>query len=456
MARSAFVTGGLFSLWVCIASAQDAAAPAGDAAEEPAAPRRVANVQWNPKTTPEEIKQYKKKELLEFEPATKAQNLTDAQQQTLTKFIRVAIYSLTVEQEVDNYPRIIEQKILAPIERTTTSPAAKGWMRDEVLKAAEELLFNDTQPPIVQYNVVKLVGELNETPATVRPPAPAVPYGPSYKLLTRVLKDPKFPIHCRIFAALGLERILRDGQLESYKKSEVGVDLATLLSEPIQDPVARKWLRMRLIDALGETGRVYDVGNNPVMLDALMKVVADPQEEWDVRANAARRATQLPFDGQTNVELINHEIGKLVYDVGTAYNAAKDRKASRWRWSFASCYLAYRSRTEQEQKVGHWGLLFQQTTRGKPQVDAAFKIMLPIFKAQIEYDVAPNAAAAPPAVPEPQLKALADWLSKNKPADRKPNTSSPQELKEVAPSKPDAANAASPEANTVDSTKQKS
>jgi hypothetical protein len=322
-------------------------------------------------------------------------------------------------------------------------------MRDEVLKVAEELLFNDTQPPIVQYNVVKLVAELNESPAAVRPPAPAVPYAPSYKLLARVLKDPKFPIHCRIAATFGLERILRDSGIENHKKSEIGVDLVTVLAEPIQDPVARKWLRMRLIDALGETGRVYDVGNNPVMLDALMKVVADPQEEWEVRATAARRATQLPFDGQTNVELINHEIGKLVYDVGTAYNAAKDRKSSRWRWSFASCYLAYKSRTEQEQKVRHWGLMFQQTPRGKAQVDAAFKIMLPIFKTQLESEAGPT-------IPEPQLKALADWLSKNKPADRKPNTNSPEELKEVAPSKPDAANAAGPEQNTAESTKQKS
>jgi hypothetical protein len=44
----------------------------------------------------------------------------------------------------------------------------------------------------------------------------------------------------------------------------------------------------------------------------------------------------------------------------------------------------------------------------------------------------------PGLIPEVQLKALADWLSKNKPTDRKPNTGSPAELPEVPPSKPEA------------------
>jgi hypothetical protein len=456
-ARTALVAAGLLSAFAGFVPAQqDPPATDDAAAAEVTPPRRAANIQWNPKTTPEEIKQFKRTVITEFDPATRSNSLTDAQRETLTKFIRHAIYMLTVEQEVDNFPKIIEQKILAPIDGPTTTDAAKKAMRNEVLKAAEELLFEDTQPPIVQYNVVVLVASLNEDPAdnSRRPPVPAVPYLDSYKLLVRVLKDPKFPIHCRLAAAFGLERLLRDGPVESYRRSEIGLELVAVLAEPIVHPIAKKWLRLRAIDAIGQTGRVSDVGNNPVFLDALMKTVADPQEDWEVRANAARRVTQLQFDGQTNVELVNHEIGKLVYDLGTAYNASKNRKASQWRWSIASTYLAYRSRTEEDQKVRHWGLLFQQVPRGKAQVDGAFKVMAPIFKLMLEANAGPNVAAPPPVIPDAQLKALADWLAKNKPTDRKPYATSPEELKEVPPSKPDAASAGNPEPDVTDSSKE--
>jgi hypothetical protein len=446
--RSVLACAGVLAALVGTASAQEAE-PAADQAAAPAEPappaRRAANIQWNPKTTPEEIKELRKIEFRDFDPATKAPNLSDAQREALTKFIRHAIYMLTVEQEVDNYPTIIERKILAPIERGTTSAPARSYMLETVLKTAEELLFEDTQPAIVQFNLVILAASLNERPAdnARRPAVPAVPYLASHKLLLRVVKEPKFPTHCRLMAAVGLDRILRDGEPSNVNRADIGRDLAPILAEPIEDPVARKWFRIRLIEAMGKTNRVYDTGNNPVILDGLVKVMADPQEDWDVRASAARAVSQLPFDGQTNVELINHEIGKLVYDMGTAYNASKNRKDSQWRRAFTSAYLAYRSKDETDQKVRHWGLMFQQIPRGKPVVEAAYKVMLPIFKVRLETPDGPN-DPVPGLIAEPSLKALADWLAKNKPTDRKTTPNSP-ELKEVAASKVDAVSAENPE-----------
>jgi hypothetical protein len=168
------------------------------------------------------------------------------------------------------------------------------------------------------------------------------------------------------------------------------------------------------------------VGGNPTIIDALMRALADQERDWFVRSAAARAVSQLPFDQATNVELINHEIGKLTLQLCEAYNADTGRKASKWRWAFATIYLAYRSETAEQQNQKHWGLQFQETQRGKAEVDALYKVLLPILKSMIETMDGRE-------IPDAQIKALADWLAKNKPADRKVTPTSP-DLKEAAAS----------------------
>ncbi|MBX3442892.1 MAG: hypothetical protein KF774_10840 [Planctomyces sp.] len=404
--------------------AQEGPADTEASAEEPE--RRATNISWNPLTTQDEIRALRRTELTEFDPATKQTVLSAPNEQMLAKYLQNAVNSLTVEQEVDNFPTIIERRILAPIERGSTSDAARAFMLDFTMKAAEQLLQD--QPPIVQYNAVSLISQLNARPAdnSRRPPVPAAPYLPTIQPLLRVLSDQSLPVHCRIMACRGLSRILRNGEPSTPQRADIGAALAAAMRQPVRNPLAAQWLRLRIIEALGLTGRLYDINGAPVIVDALLNTVAAKDETWVVRSAAARALSQLPFEGTTNVELINHEIAKLARELAVAYNADRNKRASQWRWSFATLYLSYMAETEADQKVRKWGLRSQNQARGRAQVDAAYQALLPIFKQMIE-------GARPEPIPDARITALNAWLDQNKPADRKATPRS-EELKELAAS----------------------
>jgi hypothetical protein len=420
-------------LLTSFAAAQEATPPEDDAPAEVAAPRKTAGIAWNPKTTPEEIKAVKNKELTEFTPATKLPSLNPKAEADIERHIKNAVYSLTVEQELDNFADIRQRKIIDPIEGPQTTDAARSFMLDVTMKTCSELLFNDTQPANVQYNLVLLIAQLNSKPAdlSARPAKAPVPYLPASKPLLQVAQTASFPIYCRIMAVHGLDRILRDGDVDAVTRSDLGRDLSKLLDEEIDRPIGAQWYYLRVCRALGVCGRLYDTAGSSTIIDSLLRTIASQKREWVVRSGAARAISQLPFEQSTNVELVNHEIGKLCLQLSEAYNASANKKDSQWRWSFSTIYLAYRSATEIDQKQRHWGLMFQTAQRGKPQVEALYKIMLPILKGMIESD-----AGRP--IPDAQIKALADWLAKNKPADRKATPASP-ELTEAAPSADPAA-----------------
>lgn len=398
--------------------------PAAEATPEAEAPRRAAGIAWNPRTTPEEIKKLRQREVQDFLPAMKSPSLTTAQDESLKRHVQNAVNSLTVEQEIDNFSTIIERKIVQQIDSTATSPPARAVMLDTALKGAEELLV--AQPPIVQFNAVLLASSLNSKAADLAARKPATPYGPASKMLIKVVQDTTFPVHVRNMAVRGLTRMLRDGESSATERGDWGTVLAAALDQPVEQPLAAKWYHLRLVEALGLTNRIYNVDNKPVIIDGLLKTLANPKEDWVVRAAAARAISQLPYDASVNVELINHEIGKLAFQLSEAFNADKNKAGSDWRWSMANLYLAYSSATAQDQNVRHWGLRFQQGSRGKPQIEAVYAILKPIFKSCLEKKV-------PEPIAKPQLDALKNWLSQNTPTDRKATPSSP-DLKEVEPS----------------------
>ena len=88
-----------------------------------------------------------------------------------------------------------------------------------------------------------------------------------------LLADPPKPISARIIAVRGLERLMRDGDISTVNKSDIGVTFAKALEQKVENPLARKWYRWKLVDGLGVTGRYEEVGNRPVIIDALMLVI---------------------------------------------------------------------------------------------------------------------------------------------------------------------------------------
>jgi hypothetical protein len=229
------------------------------------------------------------------------------------------------------------------------------------------------------------------------------------KILT---EEPPKPISARIIAARGLERLMRDGDLSTVNKADIGQVLADALKQKVENPLARKWYRWKLVDALGATGRYEDVGYRPVMIDALMSVLTNREDDWEVRTAAARAVSQLPLDQKINVDLVNYAIVQLLYDLAKAYNASDKMPPSTWRWSFDNIYLAYKSKSLDEQNNKHWGLMHLASSVGKDQITAAYKVVLAAVKPILEQQTLPP-------VPDAAIKALGEWLEKNKPAPDK-------------------------------------
>jgi hypothetical protein len=393
------------------AAAQDAA-PAEE--EEPA--DKIAEIagakliRWNPLTTMEEQKALKGAVLLELDPALRASNLSQTQRDVLRKHLRGAVHAITLQENLGSIASIIDRQIMLRLEGPTTTNAARDYGLSEVLAVLPELLAG--QPEIVQYNAVLIAARLNSKPGDLNRGVAATPYAPAHKFLLRVLSEEGRYLPCRIMAANGLNRYLLNGAPSGVEQSDIAVALAAALQQRVANQVGAEWYRFRLVQALGNTGRVYDIASKPVMLDSLLQVVASPSETFFVRATAARSISQLPFDANTNIELINHEIAKLVYQMGQAFNAAEKRNESRWRQSFFQTYMAYRSSTKQDQEERRWGLLFQRQTRDRPKVEAAYSLVLPVCKPLLE-------TKEPPQIPAARLEALKDWLSKNQPSSRK-------------------------------------
>jgi hypothetical protein len=164
-----------------------------------------------------------------------------------------------------------------------------------------------------------------------------------------------------------------------------------------------------------------------------MGVITNPKDDWEVRAAAARAVSQLPLDQKINVELVNYEIVQLLYDLANAYNASDKTPPSTWRWAFDSIYLAYKSATANDQNVKRWGLMHLASPAGREQISSAYKVVLPVVKPVLEQQSLPTIRAA-------SIKALGDWLEKNKlPADKRKVT--PQSPELPMPAKPPGAQA---------------
>lgn len=232
-------------------------------------------------------------------------------------------------------------------------------------------------------------------------------------------------------AVHGLDRLMRDGDISTVEKSKIGESLAMALNQKVENALARKWYRRRLVTALGVTGRYEETGHRPVIIDALMEVITNPRDDWETRAAAARSVSQLPLDKKVNVELVNCEIVRLLNDLSAAYIASDKMPPSMWRWAFDDIYLAYHSATAAEQNGKHWGLMHLESPRGRDQIGSAYKVVLKVVKPIIE-------SQALPALDPSAVKGLDEWLKANNVPDRKVTPDS-GDLKAPAAAQPQAA-----------------
>ncbi len=402
------------ALGAAAAVAQDN--PADDPApeSEPAPTATEDDAEYAPpKYTAEQKRDWELKQRLKFSQAVKVERLSPADKETLTAGAQYYLYRMTMPEERENLHEIVRELLDKHINSRVTSEEARNFMNEEVVRLGAELL---DQHPHVRRNVLILAASLSSDPRA-EPPAPFLG---ATKLFLTVLNDQyQFPAE-KLWAAKGLARIARSPQLAIADRSRIATDLVRALETP-EAQAPENWpYRMRLVDALGESGLVYDVTRQPILIDALLKLIINPQENWIIRATAARAVTQLPYEPQDNVNvpLVAYEITRLGHQMAQARNQAVG--ASHWPYCFLNLYMAFHPQTA-EQKQSKLGLLNQVTRPAYAQhqgvVQSAYQVVIPVVNSVVS---TPNA----PAIPQAQIQAMGNWLQNNVPADLKPTPAS--------------------------------
>lgn len=343
-----------------------------------------------------------KKLRLDFTLALKATRLGTKERELLTRGIEYYLYSMTAENPPSPIIELRRQLMThlrspSPI----TSDAAREYMLSEVVRISQGLL---DQPPGVRLNIMVLLASLSTNPA----PQDPVPYEPADKVLLSVLNDPDQLVQCKIWSAIGLARISRDGNPNISVKSRIAVDLVNALNSPEAKKSDNWWYRMRLVDAIGDNGEKVNITQDPVAIDALINIIHDPHEHWIIRSAAARAISQLKSDSQTNIPLVTHEICALGFQMAQTYNqqlAQTSKEAPYWRFCFANWYLSFQPRTA-EQKQRGWGLLQQAGGQDQPLVQAAYQASLPVINGVMRHK-------EPEPIPQGAIDGLDTWLQNN-------------------------------------------
>lgn len=425
----------IWATCITVASAQNPPATTEPAAEEPAAestplPEDIGQYA-PPKYTAEQKREWELKQRVKYSASLKTDRLSNADKELLTSGVQYYLYRLTMPEEFNNLHEIV-RKLLDEINSRVTSPEARAFMNDEVVRIGGELM---DQHPHVRRNVLILAASLCVDPRA----EPPTPYTGASKLFLAVLNDPsQFPAE-KLWAAKGLARIGLSTDLAIAERSRIATDLTAAL-DAADAKAPENWpYRLRVVDALGNSNLVYDVTRQPIVIDALMKIVVNQQENWIVRSAAARAVTQLPYEAadNVNVPLVCYEITRLGHQMAQARNQSIE--ASHWKLCFLNLYMAFNPQTA-EQKQKKWGLLQQVTRPGYAQHEAlvknAYQVVVPVVNSVV-------GSVNAPAIPQPQIQAMGDWLQNNVPADLKPTPAS-QDLNASAPAPEPMVNQSSP------------
>ncbi|MFV0445210.1 MAG: hypothetical protein ACK5Q5_16660 [Planctomycetaceae bacterium] len=331
--------------------------------------------------------------------------------------IHYLVYQLGVPDQatsrVENITKIGNQ-----LRASNTAPNARVYATDQVILRARQLLAEPS--PEVRVAACHLLNSLNTSWN------PDVPYLPVADVLLETLtyNDAQY-IAVKVVAAEGLARILRDSppnQLQLLKRVEISEKIAAeinrLRSSRGQAGAASKvgcdWLMWGLIRALGFSDRVMNQSRQPVVADALQKVLYDPNENWLTRARAADSLSRLPFESNTNLAVLNYEIARLLHDGAQQYNTelAAGSINPMWRRFALHIYMAYEAPNQATRNLKQ-GLMYQTGRSGlnaaASQIQSARGLMLPIVNNWIS-------TPQPRPISAADVQNLATWLNANAPA----------------------------------------
>jgi hypothetical protein len=366
-----------------------------------------------PLATQEQIAKWKKdtKNLAEYRKALRNADLSPTGKAMLSMGIKYRLALLTLKENQQDLHKLREDLTVRDQTDAASVPAIKPdvvrafrrWFLEEITKEAEPLLENNFY---VRIQAATLLGELVLMPADEEKKQKLETFTPPVDILRKVIRNPDQPLAVKIAAARSMIRLVRYGDLPAPKRFEVMKDVLAELTSPNAktEPKTHYWYEMRLVEVLSTLDTPLDLETRrPVMVEKLTEIVRDPQRHWHVRAEAAKALGRVPLDPQVNVASLLHDVMQLTLDMAKA--AQQNPKAPHWKMTFWKLYLTFQPKDKDERnaaKNAPAGLLKNPSAGNAAQ--QPYQLVVPLVNAVINSE---------PITAE-HLKAVEDWLQKNK------------------------------------------
>jgi hypothetical protein len=279
-------------------------------------------------------------------------------------------------------------------------------MANRVVALADEYLYNyhfvsRLQTAILLARLSECVEQFGGGPGN-----PDVHFTKGTAPLLALMKKDKttIPAGVRTWGISGLVKLARLPELRASERSAILETLVEQLGTSQDEPL---WNQYRLVEGLGQLKLASFGARNPVVAQAVSRVLVDEERDFLVRSEAAFALGQLNYESGVDLGLIAWEIGQLASQMAKAAAEAPDDR--RWKLCFVKLYGAFKPL-----ESGGQGLLTQIASRSnlashKNAVTAIYDRTLPVISAGVKV-TAKGAEKL-----SQQGEDLAGWLGQNPP-----------------------------------------
>jgi hypothetical protein len=272
-----------------------------------------------------------------------------------------------------------------------------------VTKYCEELLDGNYY---VRMQAIKILSAMGAKPSVGK----QVPYVGSKAILLKVARNSEFQ-ELRLHAMAGLARLIKAEVLKKPGEMEIAVVLANELKKPGLPNGAYHLLA----EWLHSVKNTFEVRGNqsPVAIVALLESMNDGSRSWIARARAAR-ALGCTGDPKATIKwsLLAWKVAQFAHDAAVEFKKQGGRKVADPidPAAMVDIFLAFTPPNRSALEAGE-GLLNRSDG---PIVRGAYDRIRPVVAGALEGGIN-----------DKDIKALADWLKANQPADRSYHSQAP-------------------------------
>ena len=372
-----------------------------------------------PLTNEDEVVEARKKKP-ELQAALDSGKVNPDTQKLIDMVIRVNVQELSMTERRDelttlrkSITRYFDQFIDA-----TKHAEMKKFACDSIVKHATTLLDGNFH---VRLQAVLLIGELNMSPEVpgLRP-KPAVAFIDGLPVLLDVIQPPQGglqqPEPVRILAAMGAHRLLELGRHTLKINSKIPVDSAKRMLAQLEGN-GTDWYHLRLIEALVQTAlaTVPNAQNQqePAIVEALARILSNPQRSYRIRARAAKLLGRTPMPPGVQAAPIAYSIVKLTQQIATDLNQRRIF-SDHALFELNDVYLAFKAEKGESTTDGRKQAGLVSTLNQQP-IQSAYKDILPIIKSIFrQFQGAPAGKPVQATIEPALIQKLNDWV---KPGD---------------------------------------